>query len=72
MIGCVSPLGFINNKGHLITLFINKELEDKVVLMHANIHTKTISVRLSNLINLIRYINHFHLFITVEIIYSMA
>lgn len=62
---CVSPLGLINDKSHLVTLLIDKELEDKVVLMHPNINTKTISVKLRDVINLIEYINHSYLYITV-------
>lgn len=64
-IGCVSPLGLINDKSHLVTLLIDKELEDKVVLMHPNINTKTISVKLGDLITLIEYINHSYCFITI-------
>lgn len=64
-VGCVSPLGLINDKSHLVTLLIDKELENKVVLMHPNINTKTIAVNLNDFLSLIENMNHSYCFITV-------
>ena len=56
--GAVSPLGIINDKNNVVTILIDKELENKKVLVHPNINTKTISIHINDLIKLIDYTNH--------------
>lgn len=57
-IGSVTPLGLINDKDNLATLLIDKELENKKVLAHPNVNTKTVSMQLGDLIKLVEYIKH--------------
>lgn len=56
--GAVSPLGIINDKNNLVTLLIDKDLENERVLVHPNINTKTVSIHIDDLIKLIKYTNH--------------
>lgn len=57
-IGSVTPLGLINDRDNLVTLLIDKELENQKVLVHPNVNTKTVSIQLSDLIKLIENIKH--------------
>ena len=57
-IGSVTPLGLINDRDNLVTLLIDKELENQKVLVHPNVNTKTVSIQLSDLIKLIEHIKH--------------
>lgn len=53
--GSVSPLGIINDKEHSVILLIDKDLENKCLLMHPNINTKTVRMDFSDLIKFIEY-----------------
>ena len=57
-IGSVTPFGLVNDRENLVTLLIDKELENQKVLVHPNVNTKTVSIQLSDLIKLVEYIKH--------------
>ena len=56
--GSVTPLGIINDKNNVVTIIIDNELNNKVLLVHPNINTKTISIMYDDLIKYIEYENH--------------
>ena len=49
-VGSVTPFGLVNDRDNLVTLLIDKELENQKVLVHPNVNTKTVSIQLSDLI----------------------
>lgn len=51
--GSVTPLGIINNEEKDIIVLLDKELLNKRVLMHPNINTKTLSMKIEDLIKVI-------------------
>ena len=57
-IGSVTPMGLINDRDNLVTLLIDKELENEKILVHPNVNTKTVSMQLSDLIKLVKYVKH--------------
>lgn len=61
-IGSVTPLGIINDKENVVTLLIDKELENKKVLVHPNINTKTLSIKFDDLMKFIEYTEHRYMF----------
>lgn len=61
--GSVTPMGIINDKENLVTILIDKELEGEKVLVHPNVNTKTISIKLGDLIRIIEYTNHKYIMI---------
>lgn len=56
--GSVTPLGIINDKNNVVTIIIDNELSNKVLLVHPNINTKTLSISYDDLIKYIEYENH--------------
>lgn len=56
--GGVSPLGIINDDENAVTLLIDKELKDKLLLFHPNDNAKSLNIRYDNLIKFIEYTNH--------------
>ena len=56
--GSVTPLAIIHDSKIKVTLIIDKELQDKRLLFHPNINTKTISISYEDLIKFIEYTNH--------------
>lgn len=56
--GSVTPLGIIDDKNNSVVLVIDSELKDKILLVHPNMNTKTISISYDNLIKFIQYENH--------------
>lgn len=56
--GSVTPLGIINDTEIKVLLILDKDLEDKQILCHPNINTKTISLEYKDLIKIIEYTNH--------------
>lgn len=52
--GSVTPLGIIHDKGK-VTVILDKELEDQVILVHPNRNTATIGIRYQDLLRLIKY-----------------
>lgn len=56
--GSVTPLSIINDKNNVVTLIIDRDLENKLLLVHTNTNTKTISISYCDLIKFIKYENH--------------
>ena len=56
--GSVTPLGIINDKNNVVTIIIDNELSNKVLLVHPNINTKTLPISYDDLIKYIEYENH--------------
>lgn len=54
--GAVSPLNLINNQGHQVTLVISRQLIDanSLVGCHPNDNTKTVILKFTDLISLVR------------------
>ena len=57
-IGSVTPLSIINDKDNKVSLILDQELENKKVLVHPNVNTKTLSIYYNDLIKYIEYTNH--------------
>ncbi len=56
--GSVTPLAIINDEKNLVTLLIDKELENKTLLVHPNTNDKTISITYEDLLKFIRFTHH--------------
>ena len=56
--GSVTPLGIINDKMNKVTLVIDGDLKNKVLLVHPNTNRRTISISYCNLIKFVEYENH--------------
>lgn len=56
--GGVTPLGIINDKDNLVTVIIDSNLKDKVLLMHPEVNTKTIALKYDDLLKYIKYLKH--------------
>ena len=56
--GGVTPLGIINDKDNLVTVIINSNLKDKVLLMHPEVNTKTLALKYDDLLEYIKYLKH--------------
>lgn len=56
--GSVTPLGLINDTKHEVKVLIDRELMDKVILVHPLINTKTLSLKMSDLIKFIKYLQN--------------
>ena len=56
--GGVSPFGIINDEENTVTLLIDKELKDKLLLFHPNDNTKSLNIRYDDLIKFIEYTEH--------------
>lgn len=62
-LGSVTPLGIINDKDNIVTILIDKHLENKKLLVHPNVNTKTLSIDYKDLIKFIEYEQHKYLII---------
>ncbi len=62
-LGSVTPLGIISDANNQVKLLIDRELENKKVLVHPNINTKTMSINYEDLIKFIEYTNHSYVLI---------
>ena len=60
--GSVTPFGVINDIDNQVLLLIDKNLKENKVLCHPNVNTKTISLRLEDLIKFLEYENHKYIF----------
>lgn len=60
--GSVTPIGLINDIKHQVMVLIDKDLKDKLVLVHPLINTKTISLKMPDLIKLIEYLKNEYIF----------
>ena len=56
--GSVTPLGIINDKDNLVTIILDKDLENKKILAHPNVNTKTVSLEYQDLIKIIEFTDH--------------
>lgn len=56
--GSVTPLGLINDTKHEVKVLIDEELIGKVILVHPLVNTKTLSLKMSDLIKLINYLKN--------------
>lgn len=59
--GSVTPLSIINDKDNKCTVILDKDIENKKILLHPNTNTKTISMEYTDLIKVINYTNHKYL-----------
>lgn len=53
--GAVTPLGIINDKEHLVTIILDKDLQNKTLLVHPNRNTASIAIKYEDLIKFIQY-----------------
>lgn len=53
--GSVSPFGLIYDKENLVTVLIDENLQNKKLLFHPNLNTKTISLDYNDLIKFIKF-----------------
>lgn len=60
--GSVTPIGIINDINHEVTILIDRDLKDKLILVHPLINTKTISIKMTDLIKLIEDLKNEYLF----------
>lgn len=60
--GSVTPLGLINDLKHEVVVLIDNVLINEFVLVHPLVNTKTISLRMKDLIRLIEYLKNEYLF----------
>ena len=60
--GSVTPLGLINDLKHEVIVLIDNILINEYVLVHPLVNTKTISLRMKDLIRLIEYLKNEYLF----------
>ena len=56
--GSVSPFEIIYDKANKVDLIIDFALQEKRLLLHPNINTKTLSIAFDDLIKFIDYTNH--------------
>ena len=56
--GGVTPLWIINDNNNLVTIIIDSNLKNKVLLMHPEVNTKTLAIRYQDLLKYIKYLNH--------------
>lgn len=61
--GSVTPFGIINDGENRVTLLIDRDLKEKLLLFHPNVNTATISVSYQDLERFIRYENHRYLLV---------
>lgn len=62
--GSVTPFGILNDIDNKVVLVIDIDLEDKRLLFHPNINSKTISITYDNLIKFIEFENHNYMLIS--------
>ena len=56
--GSVSPFGIINDDDNLVTLIIDSDLKDNVLLFHPNDNRATLSIEYDDLIKVIENLKH--------------
>lgn len=56
--GSVTPLSIINDKNNKCKIILDKDIENKKILVHPNTNTKTLSIEFNDLIRVIDYTNH--------------
>ena len=56
--GAVTPLGIINDDTKKVRLILDAELQDKILLLHPNTNTATISLAFADLLKVILHTSH--------------
>jgi len=56
--GSVTPLGIINDADNLVTILIDTDLENQLLLFHPNTNSKTLSIQYKDLIKFIEFEKH--------------
>ena len=56
--GSISPFGIINDQTNVVTILIDKDLQNQILLFHPNINTKTVAIHYNDLIKFIEFENH--------------
>lgn len=59
--GGVTPLGIINDLDNKVTIILDANLVNKVLLMHPEVNTKTLAINYKDLIKYIEYLDHSYL-----------
>ena len=59
----ITPFGIIEDKNNLVTIIIDKELKDKILLFHPNEISKTLSISYEDLIKFTEYEKHTYIVI---------
>lgn len=61
--GSVTPLGIMNDRENLVSVWIEDDLKEKKVLVHPDCNTKTVSLLVEDLIRFMEHFNHeYHFF----------
>ncbi len=63
--GAVTPLGIINDDTKKVRLILDAELQDKILLLHPNTNTATISLAFADLLKIILQMEHEYLFVAL-------
>lgn len=61
--GSVTPLSIIYDTNNKVTLLIDNDLKNKMLLFHPNTNTKTVSIKYNDLIKFIEFEKHKYIFI---------
>lgn len=61
--GSVTPLSIIYDNNNKVTLLIDNDLKNKMLLFHPNTNTKTVSIKYDDLIKFIEFEKHKYMFI---------
>ena len=56
--GSVSVLGIINDSAKKVTVIIDQNLVNKVLLVHPDTNTKTVAIKYQDIIKYIKYLGH--------------
>ena len=63
--GAVTPLGIINDDAKKVRLILDAELQDKILLLHPNTNTATISLAFADLLKIILHTGHEYSFVAL-------
>ena len=64
--GAVSPLGVLNDKNHIVKVFLDKEFIDNLIGIHPNDNTATVCLKTTDLITIIKNCGNFVDFVDVD------
>lgn len=51
--GAVSPLGLLNDETHRVTLYLDKDFEDRLIAIHPNDNTATLCLKTEDLLQVL-------------------
>ena len=63
--GSVTPFGILNDKEHMVHLYIDKVFSDKLIGVHPNVNTATIYLKTNDLMDLIKKLGNEVQFINI-------